>query len=353
MIISDIINESLADWGDEWVHYSSHPMLTVNPKPFHMDPLGIYFFPASHNPPQAMWHQKPYRYYAKIRPDAHILDVGHITPEQIQQIVAAAGITDEYNDYTTRYPPKDIKKAFDMAWELLQRKFFISHRLATFNKVLRDLGYQAIFDDTGAIHSVEPQLLVLDRRIIAAVRREDQKGSGYADMQKVVQEVAAFASQYGKVTIGQITKPNQKSYYGDQDKLLKAQVQVEHPNNQEDYFAQGNRRCTLDVGIQKTAPTVVYVLIRFSTPSLGYGAGAAYSISQHAWEQHHDLEHLRRPMEQIFHSVAETRKLPGPQVAGSGKDFRQNPGINHSSGKMPGKVAGSGKPMKVKPGFVG
>jgi len=32
---------------------------------------------------------------------------------------------------------------------------------------------------------------------------------------------------------------------------------------------------------------------------------------------------------------------------------RQNPGVNRSSGKMPGKVAGSGKAMKVKPGFVG
>lgn len=51
--------------------------------------------------------------------------------------------------------------------------------------------------------------------------------------------------------------------------------------------------------------------------------------------------------------IIEARKLPGPQVAGSGKDFRQNPGHNTSSGKMPGRVAGSGKPMKVKPGFVG
>jgi hypothetical protein len=55
----------------------------------------------------------------------------------------------------------------------------------------------------------------------------------------------------------------------------------------------------------------------------------------------------------VFYPMTETKHLPGPRVAGSGKDFRQNPGVNHSSGKMPGKVAGSGKAMKVKPGFVG
>lgn len=47
-----------------------------------------------------------------------------------------------------------------------------------------------------------------------------------------------------------------------------------------------------------------------------------------------------------------TGHLPGPHVIGSGKDFRQNPGVNRS-GKQPGKLMGSGKPMKVKPGFVG
>ena len=61
----------------------------------------------------------------------------------------------------------------------------------------------------------------------------------------------------------------------------------------------------------------------------------------------HDPRQLSMP---VYH---EAKHLPGPQVAGSGKDFRQNPGVNHSSGKIPGKVAGSGKPMKVKPGFVG
>lgn len=50
--------------------------------------------------------------------------------------------------------------------------------------------------------------------------------------------------------------------------------------------------------------------------------------------------------------VTEVRKLPGPRVAGSGKDFRQNPGVNRSP-KQPGRLAGSGKAMKVKPGFVG
>lgn len=50
--------------------------------------------------------------------------------------------------------------------------------------------------------------------------------------------------------------------------------------------------------------------------------------------------------------VTELRKVPGPPLEGSGKDFRQNPGINRSP-KQPGNLMGSGKPLKVKPGFVG
>jgi hypothetical protein len=54
----------------------------------------------------------------------------------------------------------------------------------------------------------------------------------------------------------------------------------------------------------------------------------------------------------IAEIIGEVKKLPGPKVAGSGKDFRQDPGTNNSP-PQPGKFAGSGKPMKVKPGFVG
>jgi hypothetical protein len=54
----------------------------------------------------------------------------------------------------------------------------------------------------------------------------------------------------------------------------------------------------------------------------------------------------------IVDIVGETRILPGPKLVGSGKDFRQNPGTNRSP-RQPGKLMGSGKPMKVKPGFVG
>jgi hypothetical protein len=50
--------------------------------------------------------------------------------------------------------------------------------------------------------------------------------------------------------------------------------------------------------------------------------------------------------------IGELRKVPGPQLVGSGKDFRQKAGTNRSP-KQPGNLAGSGKAMKVKPGFVG
>lgn len=57
------------------------------------------------------------------------------------------------------------------------------------------------------------------------------------------------------------------------------------------------------------------------------------------------------PLE-MANQVTETRRLPGPRVAGSGKDFRQDAGTNRSK-KQPGRLMGSGKLMKVRPGFVG
>lgn len=67
------------------------------------------------------------------------------------------------------------------------------------------------------------------------------------------------------------------------------------------------------------------------------------------------LRLVREIREYIKHAptaVSETRKYPGGQTPGSGKDFRQQAGTN-KSGKQPGNLAGSGKHLKVKPGFVG
>ena len=41
-----------------WVHYTNHPMLSLNRKGFHQDPQGFYFFPYDHVPRYAMWHEK-------------------------------------------------------------------------------------------------------------------------------------------------------------------------------------------------------------------------------------------------------------------------------------------------------
>lgn len=63
------------------------------------------------------------------------------------------------------------------------------------------------------------------------------------------------------------------------------------------------------------------------------------------------IEHWQERIGEWQGIVTETKKLRGPKIPQTKN--RQNAGVNHSSGKMPGRVAGSGKAMKVKPGFVG
>lgn len=509
MIISEIINESLADWGNEWVHYSDHPMLTINQNQFHQDPAGIYFFPAKIQPEASMWHDKAYRYTAQLKPGARVLDVSTITDQQINQLVQAAGphVVEQFNAYIAQYPPDSISKKFHMAWERIRAWFAYeggkTRQFSSFNAMIRRLGWDAIFDDTGSIHVGEPQqLLVLNPRVLTNVRMDRQSGGSFAGMQRLYQDILAIAQRYGQVEASPIRKPNRESYFADQDKLLMATIRVVNPQNEENYS-------TISLYIEKNKPGIAVADKRYSNPK-GHYAVAAFHIPRGDYDRNYNLQNFEqglastfqsiresaadgdqyfnlndpwvqetrnpksraalaymsphdflsliphdfvpeklenarmlarqgvpfrdvprlsflhdgkgnakvyghegrhrsqalaelgvRQIPVILHSVAggggheirwgsqqegnfdkvpvmprvlhsqhggaphsipfpqnvsypmtETRKLPGPQVAGTGKDFRQKPGVNRS-GRQPGHLAGSGKPMKVKPGFVG
>lgn len=377
MRISEI-TESLADYGNEWVHFTKHPMLTINPQQFHSDPAGIYFFPASINPDAEMWRTMPYKFTATVSPDSHILDVSQITPEQIYQMIDAIGVRDKFDAYLQQYPPKDHVKMFDMAWEQLQR--FYSYegpklkQYASFNSMLRGLGWQGIFDDTGSIHVGErQQLLVLDPRILQNVQMEQKSGSGFNEVQQIVQQVSAMCQQYGHVEVGKLQKPGRDAGYADRENLLMCTIVVTNPQNPDANYAW------ISIKIGKQFPDRVSVSIRYSRPSLGYGSGVELSLSTGKPVMGKGIEALNQDLTKIFTpqsaaqpaptapvqpqqqpaqqpvqqpAVAETRKVPGPRLVGSGKDFRQKAGTNRS-GKQPGNLAGSGKPMKAKPGFVG
>lgn len=380
MRIYEVIREDISQYGADWVHFTKHPMLTINPKQMHQDPAGIYFFPASVNPDAEMWRTMPYKFTVNIAPNAKILSTSQLTPEQIYQMIDAAGIRQDFEQYIQQYPPKDMKKMFDMGWEMLQRHYAFGipgkpRQFAAFNAMLRGIGWQAIFDDTGGIHIGEPQqLLVLDPRIITNVRMEQKSGNGFEFAQKIAQDLATMCQEYGQVAAGPVQRPNRDAGYSEQSNLLMSSVTVTNPQDERNY-------ASFMLRVRKEQPDRVSVSLRYSSPSLGYGSGTEYSISKAApiWNDG-GIEKLRPDLDKIFNrnkpqqqpapqmhpgamamaqqqqpqqpAVAETRKIPGPQLVGSGKDFRQKAGTNRS-GKQPGRLAGSGKAMKVRPGFVG
>jgi hypothetical protein len=295
------VSESISDWGTNWVHFTKHPMLTIHPRGSHQDPAGIYFFPASITPAAEMWRTMPYKFTASIKPGAPILDIAQITEDQIHQMINAAGPEPQaqFADYLTRYPPADMPKMFHLAWGILQQYYGFglkkARQYASFNAMLRSLGWQAIFDDTGSIHSGEKeQLLVLDPRILTNIRMEQKSGSGFPVVQQIVQEIETLGRQYGTVTRTQITKPNsQTSSWDGNGNLLNCRVEIHNPNDENNYV-------TILVYIRKDYPDRVSASIQYSNPSLGYGSGIEYSISKQAYTNHSGIADLQRDLTKIF-----------------------------------------------------
>ncbi|MGI4851471.1 MAG: hypothetical protein ACRYGR_05970 [Janthinobacterium lividum] len=185
-----VIAESLTDWSGKWVHYTNHPKLMLNRNPPHPDPVGIYLFAADFKP-LPVWRAKRFRFDVRLK-QAPVLDVANITHDQIERFVDAMGIRVLYDDAMERNPRSDPVERFDAAWTLLAQrnklKDYLEHlprvkpehhalmamTAADWNKRIRAAGWDAIHDDTGSILANEPQLLVLDPRIIASATMVEQ-----------------------------------------------------------------------------------------------------------------------------------------------------------------------------------
>ena len=90
----DNIFESLHDYeAKNWVHYTDTEMLTINPRPFHGDPIGIYCFPEDHFPKASMWHQKKYKFIITLKPNVNILDIKNIDDDLLYSLLSALNKT--------------------------------------------------------------------------------------------------------------------------------------------------------------------------------------------------------------------------------------------------------------------
>lgn len=255
--------EALSEWSGEWVHFTDHPMLTVRPKPYHRDPVGIYFFPKDFTP-IAFWKAKPYRFEARIKPGARILDVASMTQADLDHLIDMTGVRVLYDEYHARYPKENVGKRFDMAWEMMSQHFMMQR--GAWNKALRATGYDAIFDDTGGIHTAEKQLLVLDPRVIEITGLVRQKISGFASVTKVMDDLAEVCRPFGSV---EMSAPRRTRRWGEirimgsltveRSETNYARFEISHMPN--------DRRPTVNVHLSS------------SRPSLSYGVGATYEIA--------------------------------------------------------------------------
>ena len=187
MFVGPYIKEDYEKWNSgKWIHYSLLPQMTINPKQLHRDPSGIYFFPEKFKP-LAFWTKMPYRFTAKVN-NLKILDLSKLSLKDIMEILKAAGEDD--NEYIHK-----SKKPVDAMWEVLSDKF--SSNPSKFNKFLRNLGYDAVFDDTGSILSTEVQLIVLDPGKLKDYTVTVQSTSGYEDAKKVFDWMIKNSRNYG------------------------------------------------------------------------------------------------------------------------------------------------------------
>lgn len=267
-----IYNESLNDWPNEWVHYSDIPYLSINPKQMHSDPAGLYFFPINFKPVPA-YTSKPYKFTAKLKENAKVLDLSNVSREEAVRLMDLAGI-EKIAEIEDLYP-------------LIKWQFYDDgtgrKKIGAFNKFFRDAGYDAIFDDIDVIFGkTEKQLVVLNQNALKDIQFFYNKHPIYDSMKKCINELVEKISPFSdKVEIspiinkkeGYITKGNKNvpsyvltstlSFYKGENYFIIKAIN--------DYYSKRNNEISFS--------------LMYSFPSLGTGSGASYNYAKNEWER--------------------------------------------------------------------
>ena len=281
-----VYNESLNDWQNEWVHYSDIPYLSINPKQTHSDPAALYFFPINFKPVSA-YTSKPYKFTAKLKENAKVLDLSTVSREEAVRLMDLAGV-EKIAEIEDLYP-------------LLKREFYNDgsgrKRVGAFNKFFRDAGYDAIFDDIDVIFGkTEKQLVVLNQNALSDVQFFYNKHPIYFSMKKAINELVEKISPFSdKVEVSPIV--NKKEGYvrkGNKDVpsyVLGTTISFYKGENYfivrayNDYYSKRNN----DISFS----------LMYSSPRLGSGSGASYNYAKNEWERH-SLDRIVKDAETVL-----------------------------------------------------
>lgn len=305
MRFQDLLNEDLAKWNTgKWIHYSDYEVMKINPTPFHQDPLGIYFFPESFKKPASMWTNKKYKFTVTLKPNVKILDWAKMTDQQRDQLLVATGAKKDFDMTMERYPEENREKMLGVVWNSMRDSMMLSSGgpgKAKWNTLIRQCGWDAIFDDTGSIHVAEVQLLVLNPTIFASITSQTAGFSSFKKIKEIMAEIEKFCKTLGDDSIEVETngpKKTSDSWTGRGRKgdpmILKGTVDVKKSENN---YA---RISVSQDPNSEHRKNVINVGISYSNPSLGYGAGAEFDLATKQWSKYSNLEKFYDDLKRIF-----------------------------------------------------
>lgn len=291
MRLFELLESEDTDWSSKlWIHFSDHPMVTMNPKGSHQDPAGTFFFPADHVPKYAIWSEKTYKFSARLKPGARVLELATMTDTQLDTILKLTGARAAFDAYIQQYPPTDRKTLVDMAWSTI-RSHYMKSVPAAWTKALMTAGWDAVYDDSGAIHSSEPQqLVVLNPRVIKLVDMERQKMPVFASMIKVTNDIKELAAPYGPVTVEGPKRVKER--YSNKSNL-EASVQVQR--SERNYI-----RFRIHYHDEERFRTQIQASVQYANPSLGYGCGATYNMVTGEYDRYGGLNDVERALNKVF-----------------------------------------------------
>jgi len=216
------IRADFSSWNKgTWTHYSNFDALKINAKPFHQDPAGIYFFPKGFDT-IGSWHTYKYKFIAKLKPEAKVLDFEGKSAAFWIDLIERGGAKSENADRWKSFCDElaEETEAGRQAMSFLRSHFIRNN--AAFNAFFRKLGYDALFDDTKAIHSAEVQLVVLNPRMIEVVERVDRNDNSFKLLESLLRACSAAVSHLGDV---KVTEPRMVSSWG--EKGMQARLNVD------------------------------------------------------------------------------------------------------------------------------
>lgn len=262
------VHAKLSDWRGDWLHFTKKPYIKLNPKPLHGDPVGIYLFPESFDPETPFWSRMGYKFVVKLKPSAKVLDLAKLSGKEALVLARklVGGEPHRADQFLTPGPDR-WESPGNRLWEALRQHF--GRKQASWNTALQRAGYDAVFDDTRAIHIAEVQLIVLNPKVIEVLHREDLKtGSGFAEVKLVSKQLAKALKHLGRVTV---TEPRMETInWG--EKGLQAQVRVEDGDRYAHFKVNGHKEDLL-----------VRVSLAYSSPRKDYGVGADYDMYKKKW----------------------------------------------------------------------